>query len=126
MYRTDFLTLWERERVGLFGRLAVKHVYYHVRKESPVYVQYRIQDAWGWSTGMIQRDGMEWEVGGEFRIGNSCTPVADSCQCMAKPMQYLKQNKVKIKIKRKSLKFAFCLTSFPQSKIYIRLQVMSC
>ena len=23
-------------------------------------------------------------------IGNSCTPVADSCQCMAKPIQYCK------------------------------------
>ena len=40
--------------------------------------------------GMIQRDDMGWEVGGEFRIGNSCTPVADSCQCMAKPIQYCK------------------------------------
>ena len=71
----------------------MKHVYYQVRNESPVYVRYRIQDTWGWSTGMTQRDDMEWEVGGEFRIGNSCTPVADSCQCMAKPMQYLKQNR---------------------------------
>ena len=25
---------------------------------------YRIQDAWGWCTGMIQRDDMGWEVGG--------------------------------------------------------------
>ena len=31
--------------------MALKHVYYHVRNESPVYVQYRIQDAWGWSWG---------------------------------------------------------------------------
>ena len=23
-------------------------------------------------------------VGGEFRMGNTCTPMADSCQCMAK------------------------------------------
>ena len=37
-----------------------------------------------------QRDDMEWEVGGGFRIGNSCTPVADSCQCMAKLIQYCK------------------------------------
>ena len=29
-------------------------------------------------------------VGGGFRIGNSRTPVADSCQCMAKPIQYCK------------------------------------
>ena len=26
MYRTVFWTLWERERVGLFGRMALKHV----------------------------------------------------------------------------------------------------
>ena len=75
---------------GMIGRMALKHVYYHVRNESPVYVRYRIQDAWGWCTGMIQRDDMGWEVGGGFRIGNSCTPVADSCQCMAKPIQYCK------------------------------------
>ena len=25
---------------------------------------YRIQDAWGWCMGMIQKDDMEWEVGG--------------------------------------------------------------
>ena len=42
-------------------------------------VRYRIQDAWGWCTGMIQRDGMGWDVGEGFRIGNMCTPVADSC-----------------------------------------------
>ena len=70
--------------------LTQKHVYYHVRNESPVYVRYRIQDAWGWCTGMIQRDDMGWEVGGGFMIGNSCTPVVDSCQCMAKPIQYCK------------------------------------
>ena len=86
MYRTDFWTLRERERMGRFGRMALKHVYYHVRKEVPVYVQYRIQDAWGWSMGMIQRDDMGWEVGGEFRIGSSYTPMVDSCQCMAKPI----------------------------------------
>ena len=37
-----------------------------------------IQDAWGWCTGMTQRDGMGWEVGRGFRMGNMCTPVADS------------------------------------------------
>ena len=26
MYRTVFWTLWERERVGCFGRMALKHV----------------------------------------------------------------------------------------------------
>ena len=46
---------------------------------------------------MTQRDDMRRVVGGGFRIGNSCTPVADSCQCMAKPIQHCK---VKNKIKR--------------------------
>ena len=44
--------------------MALKYAYYHVRNESPVYVRYRIQDAWGWCIGMIQRDDMGWEVGG--------------------------------------------------------------
>ena len=38
-----------------------------------------IQDAWGWCTGMTQWDGMGKEVGGGFRMGNRCMPVADSC-----------------------------------------------
>ena len=29
-YRTVFWTLWERERVGRFGRMALKHVKRHV------------------------------------------------------------------------------------------------
>ena len=40
------------------------------------------------------------EVGGGFMIGNSCTPMADSCQCMAKPIQYCKV-KENLKIKKK-------------------------
>ena len=82
------------------GRMALKRVSYHVRNESPVYVRYRIQDAWGWCMGMIQRDDMGWEAGGGFRIGNSCTPMADSCQCMAKPIQYCKAKWSKKKEKK--------------------------
>ena len=33
-----------------------------------------IQDAWGWCTGMTQRDGMGREVGGGFSMGNMCAP----------------------------------------------------
>ena len=40
------------------------YVYYFVRNELPVYVRCRIQDAWGWFTGMTQRDGMGREEGG--------------------------------------------------------------
>ena len=90
MFRTDFWTLWERKKVGRFGRMALKHVHYHVRNELPVYVPYRIQDAWGWCTGMIRRGDVGWEVGGGFMFESSCTPMADSCQCMPKPIQYCK------------------------------------
>ena len=75
---------------GMIWRMALKHVYYHVRNETPVYVRYKIQNAWGWCMGMIQRDDMGREVGGVFRIGSLYTPVVDSCQCMAKPIQYCK------------------------------------
>ena len=68
----------------------LKHVYYHVRIESPVYVQCRIQHAWCWCMGMTQRDVVGKEVGGGFMFGITCTPVVDSCQCMAKPLQYCK------------------------------------
>ena len=30
MYGTVLWNLWERERVGRFGRMALKHVKYHV------------------------------------------------------------------------------------------------
>ena len=45
----------------------------------PVQVRCRIQEAWGWYTGMTQRDGMGREVGGGFRMGTTYTPVADAC-----------------------------------------------
>ena len=43
-----------------------------------VQVRYTILDAWGWCTGMTQRDGMGKEEGGGFRMGNTCIPVVDS------------------------------------------------
>ena len=43
----------------------------------------------GWCTGMTQRDGMGREVGGGFRMGNTCKFMADSCQCMAKTTSIL-------------------------------------
>ena len=36
MYRTVFWTLWERAKVGWFGRMELKHVYYLMWNESPV------------------------------------------------------------------------------------------
>ena len=42
------------------------------------------QGAWGWCTGTTLRDRMGREVGGGFRMGNTCKPMADSYQFMAK------------------------------------------
>ena len=56
-----------------------------------------IQGARGWCTVMTQRDGMGREMGGGFRMGNTHTPVADSCQYMAKPIQYCKAISLQLK-----------------------------
>ena len=78
----------------------MKHVYYHVRNESPVYVQYRIQDAWGWCTGMIQRDDPQrWEVGSV--LGTHVHPWLIHVSVWQNQYSIVKQNKVKIKIKKK-------------------------
>ena len=87
----------ETARAGWCGRMALKHVYYHMWNESPVQVWCMIQDAQGWCTGMTQSDGMGREVGRGFRMGNTCIPVADSCQCMAKPIQYCKVISLQLK-----------------------------
>ena len=44
----------------------------------------RETSARGWCTGMTQRDGTGREAGEGIGMGNTCTPMADSCQCMAK------------------------------------------
>ena len=44
----------------------------------------------GWCTGKTQRDRVEREVGGGIGMGNTCKTMADSCQCMTKPLQYCK------------------------------------
>ena len=64
MYRTVFWTLWERERVGWFGRMALKHVY-HIRNELPVQVRCRYRmlgaGALGWPRETVL--GGRWEGG---------------------------------------------------------------
>ena len=47
--------------------------------------------------GLVHWDDPEgWDgegCGRGFRMGNTCAPMADSSQCMAKPIQYCKVNK---------------------------------
>ena len=51
--------------------------------------------------GLVHWDDPEgWDGEGcerGFQMGNTCTPVADSCQCMAKPIQYCKVISLQLK-----------------------------
>ena len=53
------------------------------------------------SLGLVHWDDSEGWYGeggrGRFRIGNTCKTVADSCQCMAKPLQYCKVISLQLK-----------------------------
>ena len=51
------------------------------------------QGAQGWCTAMTQRDGMGRDVGG-IKDGEY---MADSYQCMAKPLQYCKETSLQLK-----------------------------
>ena len=42
------------------------------------------QGTQNWCSGTTQRDGMGREVGVEFRMGDTCAPMAASCRRMAK------------------------------------------
>ena len=46
--------------------------------------------AQGWCTGMTQRDGMEREVGGGFRMGTHVNPWLIHVNVWQKPLQYYK------------------------------------
>ena len=74
-----FVIFKENKKSKIKGKVLQK-IEQNIKYETtPVQVGCRIQDAWDWCTGMTQRDGMGREVGGGFRMGNTCTPVADSC-----------------------------------------------
>ena len=78
-------TLWEKARVGWSERIvSIKTCRLsHVKQiTSPGWMHET--SAQDWCTRMTQRDGMGSELGGGFRMGNTCKSMADSCQCMAK------------------------------------------
>ena len=66
-------------RRGCFERIALKHVYYHMRNRSPAQVRCMRQGAQGWCTGMTLKDRIGREEEGRVRMGNTCTPMTDSC-----------------------------------------------
>ena len=62
MYRTVFWTLWERERGVMIWENGIETCIISYMKQ--ITTPGSIQDAWGWCTGMTQRDDTGREVGG--------------------------------------------------------------
>ena len=78
-FPTDFCRKgWDGEG-GMIWENGIETCIISYMKQIAIQVQCMIQDAWGWCTGITQRDGMGREVGGGFMMGNMCIPVADSC-----------------------------------------------
>ena len=50
-------------------------------------------------SGLVHQDDPEgWDgEGGGKGVRDACTPMADSCQCMAKPIQYCKVISLQLK-----------------------------
>ena len=59
------------------------------------------QGAQGWCTGMTVRDEMGRDVEGGFRMGDTCTPMADSYQYTAKTTTNCKVISLRLKKKKK-------------------------
>ena len=101
--KTDFWTLWEKVRVGWFERIALKHVYYHMWNRSPVQVQCMKKGTQSQCTGTNLSDGIGREAGVGFRMGDTCTPMADCVNEWQKPPQYCKVASFQLKLKKKRI-----------------------
>ena len=70
---------------------------------SSTYTYIHIPQHWSRAVCGKERTAKVWnvwnprEVGGGLRMGNTCTPMADSCQCMAKPLLYCKVSSLQLK-----------------------------
>ena len=59
------------------------------------------------------------EVGVGFRMGNTCTPMADSYQCMAKPPQYCKVISLQLKWEKKKKEQSYKLEFIGNNTRYV-------
>ena len=89
-------------------------------------------DAWDRVFGAVHWDdpeGWDGEGGGRgFRMGNTYTPVVDSCQCMAKPIQYckVKQTNRNEKKERSFFKELFCVLFVLKRLSYLKYFLYLC
>ena len=116
----DFWTLRERERVAWFGRMALKHVYYHVKTncQSMFDAGYRMlgAGAWGWSREMIW--GGRWERGSG--LGTHVHPWLIHVNVWQNQYSIVKQHKVKIEIKKR--KKTHMIISIDAEKAFGKIQ----
>ena len=96
-YKKQTFGLWEKATVGSFERIALKHVYYHMRNRSPVQVRSSKQSTQSQYTGTTQRDGMGREVGVGFGMGSHVHPCLIHVNVWGKPPQYCKVISMQLK-----------------------------
>ena len=84
MYKSEFWTLWEQAGVGCFERTTcILSIVKQITSPGGMHET----GARAWCTGKTQRNRVEREVEGGIGMGNTCNSMADSCQCMTKPMK---------------------------------------
>ena len=94
MYRTVFWTLWEISGEGgmVWENGIETCILSYMKQIASPGSMHNIG-----CLGLVHLDDPEgWDGeggGGVFRMGSTCTPMVDSCQCMAKPIQYCKVKK---------------------------------
>ena len=107
MYRTDFWTLWEKERVGCFKRTALKHVYYLGWNRSPAQAVCMSQvlgpGALGRPRGIGWRGRWEGGAGGGLHV----YPRLIYVNVWQKPLQYCKVISLQL-IKKKKESICQC------------------
>ena len=90
MYRTEFWTLWEKERVGCFKRTASKHVYYLAWNRSPAQVGCMRQVLRAGALGRARGSGWRGRWEGWSGWGIHVNPWLIHVNVWQKPLQYCK------------------------------------
>ena len=122
MYRTDFWTLGEGEG-GMFQENSIETCILSRVKQITSPGWRHETSAWAWCTGKTQRDRVERKVGGGVGMGNTCKSMADSCQCIQKPLQYCKVISLQlIKINKKNNRVSVSCGKTSNDLIYVLLE----